>query len=332
MGIFSLFASSFMEGWRSGQQGAAHAAPSRSVPHTPHLFYPSILPRFDELTSGGHNDPRALVYSLSWLDPGRKRPFSCDEINALDFGPGKSGEKKACRILLENGLIRFLDPDGALAELHTIQELKYLLRQRGLPISGNKPVLAKRLADSGFKAGARDCRHRVLELTESGVGRIEESRLDGKRAYFLAVDALKEWDYSGAISSYRCFDDKWGFVHASGKNHTIFANYDVPFSQLEFIAGYPMRELQNSDDFKNTLRSCLIAGLMGKGCPHYVGEALPEPIRCPHIVDLYECGRFDDGVNPDMISAMQENVESNNDYVLRYYISRVLYLSRQARK
>lgn len=192
MGIFSLFASSFMEGWRSGQQGAAHAAPSRSVPHTPHLFYPSILPHFDELTSGGHNDPRALVYSLSWLDPGRKRPFSCDEINALDFGPGKIGEKKACRILLENGLIRFLDLDGALAELHTIQELKDLLRQRGLPISGNKPVLAKRLADSGFKAGVRDCSHRVLELTESGIGRIEESRLDGKRAYFLAVDALKE--------------------------------------------------------------------------------------------------------------------------------------------
>ena len=232
------FASSFMDGWRSGQQGATHAAPLCSVPHTPHLFYPAILPRFDDLASGGHSDPRALVYSLSWLDPGRKRPFSCEEINALDFGPGKSGEKKACRILLENGLIRFLNPDVALSELHTIQELKDLLRHRGLPVSGNKPVLSKRLADSGFNASVRDCRRRVLELTESGVGRVEESRLDRKQAYFLAVDALRKWDYTGAISAYRCFDDKWGFVHTSGKNHTIFAHYDVPYSQLEFIAKY----------------------------------------------------------------------------------------------
>ena len=159
-----------------------------------------------------------------------------------------------------------------------------------------------------------------------------ESCSDEKQAFFLAVSALKKGDYSGAISAYRSFDSKWGFVHTSGKNHTIFAHYDVPFSQLDFIAGYPMRELQNSDDFKSTLRACLIAGLMGKGCPDYVGEAFQEPIRCPGIVGYYAQGRFDDGINPDIISAMQENVESDNSYVLQYYISRVMYLSRQARK
>lgn len=332
MGVFSFLASSFMDGWRSGQQGAAHAAPLCRIPHTTHLFYPAILPRFDELASGGHDDPRALVYALSWLDPNRKRPFSCGELNALDFGNGKAGEKKACQILLKKELIRSLDRDMALAELHTIQELKDLLRQRGLPVSGNKPILAKRLADSGFKISVRDYRYRFCELTETGIGKMAESRSDEKQAFFLAVHALKEGDYSGAISAYRSFDSKWGFVHASGKNHTIFAHYDVPFSQLEFIAKYPMRELQNSDDFKNSLRACLIAGLMGKGCPHYVGEALPEPIRCPHIVDLYEYGHFDDGVNPSIISAMQENVESDNSYVLQYYISRVMYLSRQVCK
>jgi len=36
--------------------------------------------------------------------------------------------------------------------------------------------------------------------------------------------------YSGAISAYRSFDDKWGFVHTSGKEHTIFANCDIPFT------------------------------------------------------------------------------------------------------
>lgn len=332
MGVFSFLASSFMDGWRSGQQSAAHKTPLQDVPHTPHLFYPAILPRFDEIADGGHADPRALVYALSLLDPHRKKPFSCEELNALDFGNGKAGERKACQMLLEKGLIRSLDRDRALAELHTIQELKDLLRQRGLPISGNKPVLVKRLSDSGFKISARDYRYRFLELTESGVWKIEESRSDEKQAFFLAVHALKEGDYSGAVSAYRSFDGKWGFVHTSGKNHTIFAHYDVPFSQFDFIAEYPMRELQNSDDFKATLRACLIAGLMGKGCPRYVGEAFQEPIQCPHVVDLYKYGHFEDGVNPSAISAMQENVESDSSYVLQYYISHIMYLSRQARK
>ena len=333
MGIFSFLSNSFMEGWRSGQQAQQPPACSTQVvPRNLDLIYPAPLLRFDEIAADGHDDPRALVYSLSWLDPRRKRPFACGELNALDFGSGKAGEKKACQILLKRGLIHSLDRDRALAELHTVQDLKDFLRSRGLPVSGNKSVLVKRLVDSGFKISTRDYHYRFWELTESGMGKIEESRSDEKQAFLLAVSALKDGDYSGAISAYRSFDSKWGFVHASGKNHTIFAHYDVPFSQFDFIAGYPMRELQNSDDFKATLRACLIAGLMGKGCPHYVGEALREPIRCPHVVDLYKYGRFDDGVDPAVIAAMQENVESDNSYVLQYYISRVMYLSRQARK
>lgn len=101
MGIFSFLASSFMDGWRSGQQ--AQQPPARStqaVPHTPHLFYPAILPRFDEITAGGHDGPRALVYSLSWLAPRRKRPFACGELNALDFGTGASTASGASSIPL----------------------------------------------------------------------------------------------------------------------------------------------------------------------------------------------------------------------------------------
>lgn len=333
MGIFSFLTSSVAVEPRSSQQVQRPASASLcNVPYTCHLTYPALLPRFDDLAAGNHNDPRALVYALSWLDPARKRPFSCGELNALDFGTGKAGEKMACQMLLGKGLIHGLDQNSVISELYTMQQLKDLLRQRGLPVSGNKPVLIQRLVASGFKPNGSGYRYKFLELAEIGIGKIEESRSDEKQAYFLAVDALKVGDYSGAISAYRRFDDKWGFVHASGKEHTIFAHCDIPPSQFEFIARYPMRELHNSDGFKNTLRACLIAGLMGKGCPHYVGEAFREPIHCPDVVDLYKCGHFDDGVNPAIISAMQENVESNNSYVLQYYIARVMYLSRQARK
>ena len=86
MGLFSSLASSFMEGWRSGQQ--AQHPPTRStqvVPRNFDLIYPAPLLRFDEIAAGGHDDPRALVCALSWLDPKRKRPFACGELNALDF-------------------------------------------------------------------------------------------------------------------------------------------------------------------------------------------------------------------------------------------------------
>ena len=60
----------------------------------------------------------------------------------------------------------------------------------------------------------------------------------------------------------------------------------------------------------------MIAGLMGKGCPDYVGEAFQEPIRCPGIVGYYARGRFDDGINPNIITVLQKNVESDNSYIL----------------
>ena len=329
MGLFSFLASSFMEGWRSEQNQRNSQSANRLmniVPHTRDLLYPGLLPHFEELSANEHNDPRAVLYTMLRIDPHRKRPFSVEELSALDFGDGNSGEKTACQILLKKGLICELDQNRTLAELYTVQELKDFLRQRGLPVGGNKPMFVARLMDSGFKPNRRSYRYKFFALTEDGIGKIEESRSDEKRAYFLAVDALKAGDYSGAISACRSFDDNWRFIHTSGKEHTIFAHCDIPFSQFEFIARYPMRELQNSDDFKNTLRSCLIAGLMGKGRPYYVGEVFQEPIRCPNTVSLYARGRFDDGVNPAIITAMQENVDSDNAYVLQYYISRVMYL------
>lgn len=178
------------------------------------------------------------------------------------------------------------------------------------------------MLNDGFKIDGRKYRHRLFELTKSGADMIEQYRSDEKQAFAFAVESLKEPDYSGAISAYRSFDSKWGFVHTSGKSHTIFAHYDIPFSQFEFIARYPMRDLFNSDDFKNTLRACLIAGLMGKGCPWYVGELFHEQIHCPSIVDHYKHGHFDDGVDEYAIAAMQENVESDSNYVLQYYRGR----------
>lgn len=336
MGLFSFLADSFMEGYNNGRrEKPIRSRSSHCVPHTFDLIYPSILPRFDELAGEGHSNPRAVIYTILRLDPLRKKPFSAEELSALDFGEGKGGVKAAYRVLLDKGLIRELPPDKLLSSLYTADEIKDLLRKRKLPVRGNKTELVERLLGGGFMVDRRSARHMLFELTEVGAGMIAQYTSDVKRAILLATDALKEADYSKAISAYRGFDNKWGFVHTSGKSHTIFAHCDIPFSRFDFIASYPMCELDNTDDFKNSLRSCLIAGLM-RGCydrfelANCFDDICREQIRCPGIVGYYAQGRFDDGPDEDVLAAMRKNVASDNRYTLEYYISRVLHLSRQA--
>ena len=71
---------------------------SGSVPHTADLLYPAVLPAFSEIAAGEHRDPRAVFYTIRFMDPQRSRPFTPDVLDASDFGskaevhvPPKSG-------------------------------------------------------------------------------------------------------------------------------------------------------------------------------------------------------------------------------------------------
>lgn len=331
MGIFSSLIDAFKDGYSgSKRETPALSRSTHSIPHTKDLMYPDILPRFDEIAEGGHRDPRAAVYTMLLLNLNRKRPFSDEELSALDFGGGQ----KAFYVLAKKGLIREIDRGREILSIYSKDELKGFLRERRLPVGGRKAELAERLLGDGFKIDRRKHRHRLFEVTENGAGAIGEYRSDEKRAILLATNALQEGDFSGAISAYRGFDSKWGFAHTSGKNHTIFAHYDIPFSRFTFIMRYPMRELKNSDDFKNALRACLFAGLM-RGCQdrgelaNCFEEVCHEPIRCPGIVKYFKFGDFDDEDRDCILAAMRENTALDHRYVLEYYISRVMYLSRK---
>ena len=174
-----------------------------------------------------------------------------------------------------------------------------------------------------------------MELTASGSALIAAHGVNLSEAIRRATLALKEPDYPGAVAAYRDYDSRWGYVHPSGKTHTIFASYDVPFRRLDFLAGYPMRELCNSEDFRRTLRACLIAGLM-RGeqerteLAFRFKEVCQEQIVCPGIVDLFTMDDFDGSTAAAMREAMEQNVAAGSDFALEYYISHVLYLSRRA--
>lgn len=287
------------------------------------LLYPEELPTFEELEAAGHTDLRAVAYTILLFDPQDKRPFCETSLRALDFGTSRA----AYSILLEKGLIEKLSPAEELAELFMKDELTTMLKERGLPTSGKKQAIAQRLVDSGYKLDRRKYRKLMFRLTESGKDLIARYHSDEQQAINDAISALKVKNYTGAVSAYRAFDRVWGFAHTSGKKHTIFAHYDVPADRFAFYERYRMRELHNSENFKDTLRACMLAGLMrGEqerwGLRKDFETVCTEKINCPNLLRLFNYPM-------SVLEEMQRQIDFDPGNALEYYISHLLYLCRQ---
>lgn len=287
------------------------------------LLYPAEVPTFAELAEGKHKDPRALIYTIANLDPERKRPFAEDDISYLDFGRKSS----AYSALKKAGLIEPLTPSEEIEKALTKDELLALVRERGLPDTGKKRALADRLAGSGYKLNRRKTGGHLFRLTETGAGIVTVRRNDKRAAINRAIAALKERNYHGAVEAYRKYDSKWGFAHTSGKVHTIFAYYDIPRGRFQCIENCAMQELHNTEDFKETLRACLLAGFM-RGCQdrwELTGDfkaVCKEEINCPRLLSLFD-------YDPVVLQNMRRQIEFSTDNALEYYISHLLYLCKR---
>lgn len=300
------------------------------LPSAEKLLYPERLPRFEEIERAGHEDVRAAVYTMLRLDAERRTPFRNGDLNAGDFGGGA----KARKVLLEKGLIRKLEKAEAMEEVFTKEELKEFAKKAGVRTTGTKKELAERLKEKGADTGRKGM-STLFRITEKGKAAVEEYKRDHRKAVDDAIEALKGKDYEGAINAYREFDRKWGFEHSSGKRHTIFAHYDIPIERFRFLAWYGMGETRNTENFKNTLRSCMTAGLM-RGCQEKEEIAedftrmCEEKINC-NVVRLYRFGFFEDEEDKEeILRRMQKNIEEDDRCALEYYISRAMYLSRKA--
>lgn len=315
MGIFSYFAQEKKERERVA-----------AIPRTRDLLYPGELPEFEGIEAAGHADTRALVYAMRRIDPARRRPLTAEEFDTGDF----DNRAKAIRALQKRGLVSELPMEKELEARYEKAELKRLLLERGLPVGGNKPELAARLAGAGFRGERGRRRGGLYELTGEGAGAVVRHWRDYQEAGRSAVLALKGGDYEGAIGAYRDFDDRWGFVHRSGKAHTIFAHYDIPRERFAALERCSMDDLLNTEDFKRTLRACMIAGLM-RGCQEKgelagcFADLCEEPIRCPDLMEYYEAGDFRDGRNEDILARMEDNIAHDSRAALEYYIAHIMH-------
>lgn len=289
------------------------------------LLYPGKLLTFEKLEEEECKDLRGVIYTFLNLNTKRKRPFSDEDLSYDDFG----NKKRAYTALLKEELIQPLELREEIELIFTREQLVDLAKEWKISARGAKCVIAERLVSSGFKLDRRKYRKRMFRFTEKGKKEQEAYWTDRQAAICDAIEALKEKNYQGAIEAYRKYDDKWGFVHTSGKKHTIFAHYDIPYGYFRFIENYPMDELRNSENFKSTLRACLLAGLM-RGCQEYLELQLDfekvceEKLYCPYLLNLFDS-------EEEIIEAMRRQIEYDPDKALGYYISHVLYLCRDAR-
>lgn len=85
--------------------------------------------------------------------------------------------------------------------------------------------------------------------------------------------------------------------------------------------------MHNTEDFKETLRACLLAGFM-RGCQDRweltddFKAACKEEINCPHLLSLFD-------YEPAVLQNMRQQIEFSSDNALEYYISHLLYISKQ---
>lgn len=302
------------------------------------LTFPFYLPNYKEIVSNEHKDPRMLTLFMKSMFHRTRNSFTDKDINEYysnDFGSATI----IIDILEGKGFIKEKSPKDIMQNLYTLNELKTLCQKKNLSTSGNKTELIERFLNNGYKVDRRKYRHKLYEITNSGQAFINEEEKDYDFAVVNAMNVIKKQNYQDAVNYYNNYDNKWGVVHASGKKHTIFADYDIPHARFEYIANYPMQELQNSEEFKSNLKACLIAGLM---CGNKDSDELisrfhmicNEDICCPDILDMYRDDQDEDPATVERIlTSMQINIEQNaRYYVLKYYISKILYLSNNVLK
>lgn len=297
------------------------------------ITFPAELPKCQNIIQDGHSDPRMLALVLKTLGS-TFTVLNISDYEAEDFG---NAQNVLYALKKKEFITEKSNETEILMKLYTVDELKTFLQSHNLKVSGNKESLAKRLLENvPFSTFKRKYKHTIYEITDSGLSLVQEEETDRNNAIINAMSALKNLDYQKAVNSYNTYDNKWGFVHASGKKRTIFANYSVQRERFEFIASYPMAELRNTDTFKSDLRACILAGLMrGNKDGFHLAERFRlinhDPINCPEILNMYRRNPDDDMNKADLeriISAMQQRIKEDPERTLEYYISKLLYMSK----
>lgn len=291
------------------------------------------LPTCEEIASENHIDKRVLVYYL--------RHRTSITFEDMSHYSDEIGDVSSALNELENaGWIREKEPREILKSLLTVEELKKILYENNMKVSGKKDILIDRVLEKiPFSAFNDIYTNKQYNITETGLKNIQQKQIDYNTAIKYATLCAKNKKLRGISAEYQKYDEKWGFVHISGKPHSIFANYDVPIERIIFLSSYPMKEINNSNKFKDDLRGFLIAASLRKPKGRYdlaIEFRLinDETFICPNIIELFQTRNDLPEVDEQELRYIKEGmynkIKTEANAALEYYISLLIYWSKNS--
>lgn len=115
------------------------------------------------------------------------------------------------RNLIERGDIALSSLDRRIEATYRIKDIKPILKERGLPVSGKKALLVQRLVDSGFEPDENV--PEVYECTDSGKAKALDwaNRRDVaiRQAIDQAIELLRNGHIRQAMKVAHNFNDQW---------------------------------------------------------------------------------------------------------------------------
>jgi len=219
-----------------------------------------------------------------------RKPRATDDFSQSDTWKAvlKESPKKAIKRFLDEGLLEQASPNGLLDYKYKVSELKSMLKQRGLPVSGRKAELIERLVQAdpeGMRKATRGLS--VLQCTEKGRTIAEEYLAQEKetraKVEEQTLQALRQRRFKEASQVVAAFEAQQVFTRGIGidwKHHN--PAHDVAMLKVIFRAKPKILSSLN-DEQMGHLR--LAAGMMHLWGTDRAESWLPDGFEAGLIMD-----------------------------------------------
>lgn len=207
----------------------------------------------------------------------------------------KETPKKAMRRFLDEGLLEQARLNGLLDYKYKVSELKPMLKQRGLPVSGRKAELIERLVQAdpeGMRKAARGLS--VLQCTEKGRAIAEEylAQEKGKQVKVeeQTLQALRQRRFKEASQAVAAFEAQQVFPRGIGIDWKHYSPaHDVAMLKVIFQANPKILSSLNDEQMRH-LR--LAAGTIHLWGTNQAESWLPDGFETGLIMDNNAAARM----------------------------------------
>jgi hypothetical protein len=229
--------------------------------------------------------PAHLLFLSKFLNPRAMDDFTQSDTWKVAL---KEAPKEAMRRFLDEGLLEQASLNGLLSYKYKVSELKSMLKQQGLPVSGRKAELIERLVQAdpeGMRKAARGLS--VLQCTEKGRTIAEEHLAQEKetraKVEEQTLQALRQHRFREASQAVAAFEAQQVFPRGIGtdwKHHN--PTHDVAMLKVIFQANPKILSALNDEQMKH-LR--LAAGMMHLWGTNQARSWLPDGFETGLIMD-----------------------------------------------